>query len=410
MFYADSIQEDKIKSYLNYIEQEQERKDRIKKLAESLMNKTKLKLKLTNKESKREEQFNKKLEEMKQLSTFVDARPSINRLNLLNDRNLLLKLQVIQKTQKYQETNKHNANKTEFQNQEFQSLNSQPLILDEEFKLQFLATQNYEPIQRKQLQMPRRSQPESPKDIEPVIKEEELQLNFDASPKNDSNLFYRSVFRTSPSPQRKQQIQQFEEETKKARQFLQQQGLIEKQGQKNQKRTPLRKIPIQQYYQNFQKQCQSLVKDVALESRRRSVMSQMNESEGCSSKKEIIKDVIINKNQNTITMCKSQIKLNKSQTNSSSSPRQKVMNFNQKGKLGSQTQRVLRKTKSIFDSEQNSPIKSRLQTQFESFTQAVNKTQKAFNRINKGNEKIIRRMSTAVSSIHKKYSNEVEQV
>lgn len=29
---------------------------------------------------------------MKKLKTFVDARPSINRLNLLNDRTLLLKL------------------------------------------------------------------------------------------------------------------------------------------------------------------------------------------------------------------------------------------------------------------------------------------------------------------------------
>ncbi|CAK66934.1 unnamed protein product (macronuclear) [Paramecium tetraurelia] len=408
MFYADSIQEDKIKPYLRQIEKEQERKDRIKNLAESLMNKTKLKLKLTTKESKREEQFNKKLEDMKQLSTFVDARSSINRLNLLNDRSLLLKLQVIKKTQKYQESNKNTATKTDIPKQEMPSLNSQPLILDDEFKLQFLATQNYDPIKRKQLQMPRRSQPESPKDTEPMIRGEEF-LNFEVSPKNDTNLFYRSVFKTSPSPERKQLIQQYEEETKKARQFLQQHGLIEKQGSKNHKRSPLRKVPIQQYYQNFQKQCQSLVKDVALESRRRSVMSQMNESEGCSSKKDFVRDAIIHKNQNTI-MCRSSMKLNKSQTNSLSSPRQKAKIFNQKDKQGSQTQRVLRKTRSIFDSEQNSPIKSRLQTQFESFTQAVNKTQKAFNRINKGNEKIIRRMSTAVSSIHKKYSKEVVQV
>ncbi|CAK63256.1 unnamed protein product (macronuclear) [Paramecium tetraurelia] len=407
MFYADSIQDEKIKSYLMQVEQEQEKKDRIKKLAESLMNKTKLKLKLSNKESKREEQFNKKLEEMKKISTFVDARPSINRLNLLNDRNLILKLQVIQKTQKYQDSNKHSENRTQNPKQEFQSLNSQPLILDEEFKLQFLATQNYEPIQRKQLSIPKRFQPESPKDVEAPIKGEEL-LNFDPSPKNDSNLFYRSVFRTSPSPQRKQQIQQFEEETQKAKQFLQSQGLMEKQGSKNQKRTPLRKIPIQQYYQNFQKQCQSLVKDVAMESRRRRIMSHMVESEGCSSKKEIVKEAINHKSQNTFTM--STMKLNKSQTNSFSSPRQKINNSNQKNKLGSQTQRILRKSKSIFDSEQNSPIKTRLQTQFESFTQAVNKTQEAFNKINKGNEKIIRRMSTAVNSIHKKYSNGIVQV
>ncbi|CAD8194776.1 unnamed protein product [Paramecium pentaurelia] len=407
MFYTDSIQDDKIKSYLYEIEQEQERKDRIKKLAQSLMNKTKLKLKLTNKESKREEQFNKKLEEMKQLNTFVDARPSINRLNLLNDRKLLLKLQVIEKIQQYQDSNKNSENKTQNLNKEFQTLNSQPLILDEEFKLQFLATQNYEPIQRKQLQIPKRLQPESPKDVVAPIKGEEL-LNFDASPKNDTNLFYRSVFRTSPSPQRKQQIQQFEEETQKAKQFLQSQGLIQKQGSKNQRRTPLRKIPIQQYYQNFQKQCKSLVKDVAMESRRRRILSQMNESEGCSSKKEIIKDVIINKGQNTINM--NTMKLNKSQTNSFSSPRQKVNNLNQNNKLGSSTQRIYRNSKSIFDSEQNSPIKIRLQTQFESFTQAVNKTQEAFNKINKGNEKIIRRMSTAVSSIHKKYSDGIVQV
>ncbi|CAD8115315.1 unnamed protein product [Paramecium sonneborni] len=405
MFYADSIQDDKIKSYLRQIDEEQEKKERIQKLAESLMNKAKLKLKFSNKDSRREEQFNKKLEEMRQLSTFVDARPSINKLNLLNDRNLLLKLQVIQKTQQYQESTKNNVNKSQMAKQELVSQNTQPLILDEEFKLQFLASQNYEPMQRKELKMPKRSQPESPKEIDPIIKGEEL-LNFDASPKNDSNLFYRSIFKTSPSPQRKQQIQQFEEETQKARQFLQSQGLIDKQEQKNQKRTPLRKIPIQQYYQNFQKQCQSLVKDVALESRRRSIKSHIIESELYSTKKEILKDAIIHKSQNSQNSCRQTAKLNHSQSNSSTSPRQKVININQKGKKGSQTQRILIKTKSIFDSEQSSPIKIRLQTQFESFTQAVNRTQEAFNKINKGNERIIRRMSTAVSSIHKKYNNE----
>ncbi|CAD8120137.1 unnamed protein product [Paramecium sonneborni] len=397
MFYADSIQEDKIKSYLQQIEQEQEKKERIQKLSESLMNKAKLKLKLTNKDFRREDQFNKKLEEFKQLSTFVDARPSINKLNLLNNRNLLLKLQVIQKTQQYQESNKNNTNKTQIAKQELISKNTQPLILDDEFKLQFLSSQNYEPIQRKQLKMPRRSQPESPKEVAPIIQVEDL-LNFDESPKNDTNLFYRSIFKTSPSPQRKQQTQQFEEDTQKFRQFLQSQGLIQKSEKKNQKRTPLRKIPIQEYYENFQKKCQSLVKDVALESRRRSMIK---ENEVCTSKKEILKDTIINKGHN----CKLSGKLNHSQTNSSTSPRLKVNNLNQKANRGSQTQRVLIKTKCLLDTEQKSPIKNRLQTQFESFTQTVNRTQETFIKINKRNERIIRRMSTAVNSIHKKYNN-----
>lgn len=80
---AEGLTNDGLQGFFREVEMMENRKMQIQKLTEALLGKTKLKLKyvcrpyyfrLQTKESRQEDNFNKKLETMKSLKTFVDAR------------------------------------------------------------------------------------------------------------------------------------------------------------------------------------------------------------------------------------------------------------------------------------------------------------------------------------------------
>ncbi|KAM3138558.1 hypothetical protein pb186bvf_009310 [Paramecium bursaria] len=387
---------EKIQLYFDEVEKEEQRKLRITSLTDSLLSKTKSKLKLQTQQSRKEDNFNKKIEPMKRMKTFVNVERRMSMMNLLNNPDVLQKLNTFKNSPIRRKPNKPDN-----------LIENSPRSPRREGLLKLVDDIEIQDFKRSYIPLPEQKNVESQNlEFDMVIKT--------PSQKYDTNFFYDSVLNNPKKPLNSPNSSKTNHDNQ-IKQFLQEQGLLDG-------KTKL-EATYQNYYQLYKQKSMDIVVQAKLEASKRYrratqqpidftkyTLSQQTQKNLEINNQLFRRHSIATSHQVRTTTQQSQYIQKRGSINYEDifekTPRQ-VPEESYKPPLKKyQSHRQLNKSQKDQDSRHD---KQRVQSQFNQFSSVCKQTQKMFSQHNQTSQKLLKRMSNEINQVQKKYQNEQKE-